>query len=224
VTATHEPVREPASEAPVRRTGVRAAWREFRRATAIDWAVMTAGRAKYLGESTSRVWLVDVVTSIGLQMVFAVRVMRLFRDGRFRLGAKIMSRVIRHLYAAEIHWDAEVAPGTSVIHGNGLVISHAARIAGEGCVLFHNVTLGMGFDGDTGLMGAPTLERNVHVGPGSTLIGPIVVGEGTKLMAGSVLNQSVPPYSLVRPAPVQVVPRTASAAAAAGAADLAGQG
>jgi serine acetyltransferase len=65
----------------------------------------------------------------------------------------------------------------------------------------------MGIDPETGAMGAPTLERNVHVGPGATLIGPILVGEGTKIMAGSVLNRSVPPNSLVRPAPVDVVVR-----------------
>jgi serine O-acetyltransferase len=148
-----------------------------------------------------------VVTKIGPQMVYAVRVMRLLRDAGLRTSARVVSRLIRHAYAAEIHWDAELAPGTSVIHGNGLVVSHAARVA-EGCVLFHNVTLGVGVDPETGDIGAPTLERHVHVGPGATLIGPITVGEGSKVMAGSVLDRSVPPYSLVRPAPVEVVPRT----------------
>lgn len=190
-----------------------AAWADFRHALATDWSVMTEGRAKYLGEGRSRWWLADVVTKIGLQMVYAVRVMRLLRDSGLRTGARVASRVIRHAYAAELHWDAEFAPGVSVIHGNGLVVSHAARV-GEGCVLCHNVTLGMGVDPLTGEMGAPTLERNVHVGPGATLLGPIVVGEGSKVMAGSVLAQSVPPNSLVRPAQAEVVVRERARGAA----------
>ena len=183
-----------------------AAWSDFRRTTRIDFETMTEGRAKYLAETAPRRWIADVTTNIGFQMVFAIRVMRLLRDSGLRLFAKIASRVIRHLYAAEIHWDAEFAPGMSVVHGNGLVVSHAARV-GEACVLFHNVTLGMGLDAETGEMGAPTLERNVHVGPGATILGPVVLGEGTKVMAGAVLNRSVPPYSLVRPAAAEVVPR-----------------
>jgi serine acetyltransferase len=183
-----------------------AAWSNFRQAVRTDHEVMSEGRAKYLGESRSRSWLGDLVTKIGAQMVFSIRVMRLFRDCGLGLFARVASRFIRHFYGAEIHWDAEIAPGTSIIHGNGLVVSHAARV-GEGCVLFQNVTLGVGIDPLTGAMGAPRLGRNVHVGPGATLIGPIHVGEGSKVMAGSVLNQSVPPQSLVRPAAVEVTPR-----------------
>jgi serine acetyltransferase/glycosyltransferase involved in cell wall biosynthesis len=183
-----------------------AAWLAFRDAVRTDHAVMTAGRTKYLGESSSRSWLVDHVTMIGAQLVFAIRVMRLLRDCGMRTLARVASRLIRHVYCAEIHWDAEIAPGMSIIHGNGLVISHAARL-GEGCVLFHNVTLGVAMDPETGRIGAPVLGRNVHVGPGATIIGPIEVGEGSKVMAGAVLYRSVPPNSLVRPAPVEITRR-----------------
>jgi len=189
------------------RAGPMAAWSNFRRATRIDFAVNTEGRAKYLAEAPGRSWIGYVITNIGFQMVFAIRVMRLLRDSGLRLFAKFASRMIRHMYAAEIHWDAEFAPGLAIIHGNGLVVSHAAKV-GEGAVLFHNVTLGVGIAADTGEMGAPTLERNVHVGPGSTLLGPVVLGEGSKVMAGSVLNRSVPAQSLVRPAEAEILPRS----------------
>jgi len=73
-----------------------------------------------------------------------------------------------------------------------------------GCILFQNVTLGFGNDPDTKQPGAPLLERNVHVGIGATLYGPIVVGEATKIMAGCVLSRSVPARSIVE-APVPQV-------------------
>jgi serine O-acetyltransferase len=122
----------------------------------------------------------------------------------------VASRLIRHLYGAEIHWNAEVADGVSIVHGNGLVLSHQARV-GPGCILFHNVTLGVGLDPVTRESGAPTLGKDVHVGPGATLLGPIHVGDGTKVMAGAVLTHSVPPNSLVKPAPVEVSVRRSAA-------------
>ena len=56
----------------------------------------------------------------------------------------------------------------------------------------------------TKLGGAPLLEKNVHVGIGATLYGPITVGEGTKIMAGCVLSRSVPARSIVEAPTPQV--------------------
>src|SRR5690606_22927250 len=107
--------------------------------------------------------------------------------------------LIRHLYGAEIHWKAQIAPGVSIVHGTGLVISHAARVD-AGCILFQGVTLGESVDAATGAIGAPHLGADVHVGPGASLLGPIVVGARSKVGAGAVLMQSVAASSLVMPA------------------------
>ncbi len=151
---------------------------------------------------------VDLVTKIGFQTAAATRLMQLFVDLRLPLLPQATSRMIRLVYNTEIHWEADIDPGLMIVHGTGLIISHAARV-GAGCILFQNVTLGESTDAKSRQVGAPTLERNVHVGPGSTLLGPITVGEGSKIMAGSVLAVSVPPYSLVRPAESVVVARKA---------------
>jgi serine acetyltransferase/glycosyltransferase involved in cell wall biosynthesis len=142
----------------------------------------------------------DAVKKIGFQLMIAYRVMRFFRRAGLELGAQFMSRTIRHAFASDVHWDAELEPGIVIVHGFGLAISYAARVR-HGAILFQNVTLGYGPDPETKEGGAPLLEKNVHVGIGATLFGPIVVGEGTKIMAGCVLNRSVPPRSIVE-APV----------------------
>jgi serine acetyltransferase/glycosyltransferase involved in cell wall biosynthesis len=184
-------------------------WHDLR----ADYVALIGHRAKYNRDKlTLRQLPQDLVRKIGVQMMATVRVMDLLRDTRMELGAQVVSRLIRHLYGAEIHWDASFAPGVTIIHGSGLVVSHAARIA-EGCILFHNVTLGEGIDADTRRVGAPTLERNVHVGPGAILLGPIIVGEGSKIMAGAVLTRSVPPFSLVKPADISIMPRRSDARA-----------
>jgi serine acetyltransferase len=69
------------------------------------------------------------------------------------------------------------------------------------------VTLGEGRDGDTQSVGSPTLEKDVHIGPNAVILGPIRVGEGTKIMATSVLTQSVPKGSLVSPGDTKISPR-----------------
>ncbi|MGC4093499.1 MAG: hypothetical protein QM756_37495 [Polyangiaceae bacterium] len=166
-------------------------------------------RAKYHSDKIPNSALPGALISrIGLQMLAAVRVMQALNQSKLPLLPRVASRLIRHVYGAEIHWDARIAPGISVVHGNGLVISKDATVA-PGCILFQNVTLGQGIDPESRVVGGPTLEQDVQVGPGATLIGPIRVGEGTKIMAGAVLTRSVPPRSLVRPPESLVVSRDA---------------
>lgn len=150
----------------------------------------------------------DAVRKIGYQLMVAYRVMRFFRDSGLGLGAQFMSRLIRHAFASDIHWDAELEPGTVIVHGFGLAISYAAKVR-AGSILYQNVTLGYGLDPDTKAPGAPLIERDVHIGVGATLFGPVVVGEGTKIMANCVVNRSVPPRSIVEAPVPHVVARKA---------------
>lgn len=158
----------------------------------------------------------DALQRIGFQMMIAYRVMRFLWGGGDRLTAKIVSRLIRHGYGADLHWLAELEPGVIIVHGQGLIVSHAARV-GTGSILFQHVTLGESIHPDTRLVGAPTLEEGVHVGPGATLLGPITIGARSKLMAGVVVTRSVPPDSIVE-APEAVVRPRGVAAPAGGAA------
>lgn len=188
----------------------RATWAAIR----ADHDATRRQRRKYHGEEipAGRIW-VDLVRKVGFQMLAWYRVMRFFRESRVPLVPQVISRLIRHLYGAEIHWDARIEPGISVVHGVGLVLSHAA-VVGSGCILFQNVTLGESVDGASGTIGAPRLGRDVHVGPGATLLGPISVGEGTKVMAATVLMRSVPPRSLVQAPEAAVVARRPAGALA----------
>jgi serine O-acetyltransferase len=139
-------------------------------------------------------------------MMASVRLMQSLEAAQIPLLPQVVSRLIRHFYGAEIHWRAAIAPGVSLIHGTGLVVSHSAHVA-PGCILFQHVTLGEGIHPETRQVGAPRLGLDVHVGPGATLIGPIEIGDRTKIMAGAVVTRSVPPDSLVRPAEAVVTRR-----------------
>jgi serine O-acetyltransferase len=185
------------------------AFKNFVDAVRADYGSVQKNRAKYHKQEVPLTRMpIDFVRKVGFQTATMIRVMTLLRDLGIPVAPMVVSRAIRHLYSAEVHWDAKIAPGISIVHGVGLVISHAATV-GEGCILFHNVTLGEGVDPVTREIGAPILEKNVHIGPGACLIGPIRVGEGTKIAAGAVLTRSVPPGSLVK-APEAVVSERAA--------------
>jgi serine O-acetyltransferase len=150
----------------------------------------------------------DLVTRIGFQILVAYRAMRFFVDARVPLAPQIASRSIRHVYGSDIHWDAQIEPGVVIVHGMGLAVSSAARVE-RGAILFQNVTLGMSVDPVTRVAGAPVVERDVHVGAGSTLIGPITIGARSKVTANCFVRTSIPADSLVEaPAPI-VSPRGA---------------
>lgn len=148
----------------------------------------------------------DLVTHVGFQQLAVFRIAQAMYRCRLTPLAMVVSRLIRHLYGAEMHWAADVQPGVVLVHGTGLVISREASVGG-GAVLSQHVTLGISRDRSTGRTGAPTLQPNVHVAPGAVLLGPIVVGEGTKVGANAVLDTSVPPFSLVQPAAAVVTER-----------------
>jgi serine O-acetyltransferase len=79
-------------------------------------------------------------------------------------------------------------------HGMGVVIGETAEI-GEEVTLYQGVTLG-----GTGFAAGkrhPTVEDNVTIGAGANLLGPINVGHGSKIGAGTVVIHDVPPNSTV---------------------------
>jgi serine acetyltransferase len=190
--------------------GLRSALATYRHNLREDFDVLRRARAKYMDDHIAeRAYPLELTKRIGLQTMAAIRTMHLFRDAGLGLAAQVTSRLIRHVYGAEIHWQSRWAPGVIVVHGNGLVVGSGANIE-SGCALHQNVTLGDAYDPATGRNLGPRLERDVHVGPGCSVIGSLTVGAQSKLMAGSVLDRSVEARSLVRPAPVQISRRAAT--------------
>jgi len=106
------------------------------------------------------------------------------------LAPRILSVLARWWTGIEIHPAARIGRGLFIDHGAGVVIGETAEI-GDGCTLFHNVTLG-----GTGKQHGkrhPTLEDRVYVGTGAVLLGPIRVGHDSKIGANSfVIMHDVP--------------------------------
>jgi serine O-acetyltransferase len=126
---------------------------------------------------------------------------RLHRWG-FRGPARLISNVSRFLTGIEIHPGAKIGEGFFIDHGMGVVIGETSEI-GDNVTLHQGVTLGG--TSTQRVKRHPTLKDNVMVGVGAQLIGDITIGENSKVGAGSVVIDSVPPNATVVGVPGRVV-------------------
>jgi len=104
--------------------------------------------------------------------------------------ARMLSNIARLLTGIEIHPGARIGRRFFIDHGMGVVIGETAVI-GDDCTLYHGVTLG----GTSWQKGKrhPTLANNVVVGAGAKVLGPIEIGEGSRIGSNAVVVKDVPP-------------------------------
>ena len=126
---------------------------------------------------------------------------RLWRSG-WRFAARLLSWLARFLTNVDIHPGATIGRRLFIDHGAGVVIGETAAI-GDDVTLYHGVTLG----GTTWSSGKrhPTLENGVVVGAGAKILGPIVIGSGTRIGANSVVVKSAPPGVSLVGIPARIV-------------------
>ena len=125
----------------------------------------------------------------------------LWRNRLLFLG-RFISNIGRFFTGIEIHPSAKIGGGFFIDHGMGVVIGETTEI-GENCTIFQGVTLG-GVSLDKGKR-HPTLMDNVIVGAGATILGPVTIGSNSRIGAGSVVVNEVPPDSTVLGIPGRVV-------------------
>ena len=109
-------------------------------------------------------------------------------------GFKWLGRFISHfsrlLTGIEIHPAAKIGRGVFIDHGMGVVIGETAEV-GDGCTIYHGVTLG-GTSLYKGAKRHPTLGKNVVVGAGAKVLGGFTVEDGAKIGSNAVVTKPVP--------------------------------
>ncbi|MDO4608839.1 MAG: serine O-acetyltransferase EpsC [Clostridia bacterium] len=102
----------------------------------------------------------------------------------------------------EIHPGATIGRRLVIDHGTGIVIGETAEI-GDDVLIYQGVTLG-GTGKDVGKR-HPTVCNGVMISAGSKVLGPITIGENSRVAAGAVVLKDVPPNSTVVGVPARVV-------------------
>lgn len=126
---------------------------------------------------------------------------KLYLKGHY-FRARLVSQRATRKTGIEIHPGATIGRGLFIDHGSGVVIGETA-IIGDNVTLYQGVTLG-GTGKETGKR-HPTIKDNVMISAGAKLIGSFTVGENSKIGAGSVVLEDVPPNCTVVGVPGRVV-------------------
>lgn len=126
-----------------------------------------------------------------------------YLKGHFFRARLISQRAVRRT-GIEIHPGATIGKGLFIDHGNGVIIGETT-IIGDNCTLYQGVTLG-GTGKEHGKR-HPTLGNNVMVSAGAKVLGSFKIGDNSKIGAGSVVLEEVPPNSTVVGVPGRVVRR-----------------
>jgi len=137
----------------------------------------------------------------GLHAIWMHRVAHYLHTHDVPLVPRLISMLARALTGVEIHQGAQIGKGFFIDHGMGVVIGETAEI-GDNVTLFQGVTLG-GTGKEKGKR-HPTIEDNVVIAAGAKVLGPITVGESSKVGAQSVVLQDVPPNCTVVGVPGRV--------------------
>lgn len=128
---------------------------------------------------------------------------KLYKHKMYFLARYISQRAVRRT-GIEIHPGAVIGEGLFIDHGTGVIIGETT-IIGNNVTLYQGVTLG-GTGKEHGKR-HPTIKDNVMISAGAKVLGSFTVGENSKIGAGSVVLEEVPPNCTVVGVPGRVVKR-----------------
>jgi serine O-acetyltransferase len=120
---------------------------------------------------------------------------------RVPLLPRLFDGLVFLLFNTVLHHTTEVGKGTKCAYRGMSVLVHRRCRIGRNVYLGAHVVLG----GRSGHEDVPVVEDDVFIGPNSTVLGPIVIGRGTTIGAGSVVLESTAPGSTVAGVPAKPI-------------------
>ena len=138
----------------------------------------------------------------GFQAVQAHRIGHwLWQEKRRELAYFVQMRVSER-FGVDIHPGARVGQGIMIDHAHSIVIGETA-VVGDNVSMLHSVTLGgTGKEDDDR---HPKIGDGVLIGAGAKVLGNIQVGHCSRIAAGSVVLEDIPPMKTVAGVPARIV-------------------
>ncbi|MGB0967688.1 MAG: serine O-acetyltransferase [Halocynthiibacter sp.] len=138
----------------------------------------------------------------GFQAIQAYRIGHaLWVEGRKDLAYFFQMRV-SEAFGIDIHPGARIGRGIMIDHAHSIVIGETA-VVGNNVSMLHSVTLGGTGKEDEDRH--PKIADGVLIGAGAKVLGNIKVGHCSRIAAGSVVLQEVPPCKTVAGVPAKIV-------------------
>ncbi|MFZ3230514.1 MAG: serine O-acetyltransferase [Pseudobdellovibrio sp.] len=138
----------------------------------------------------------------GPRAVFIHRIAHFLYAIKLFFIARLVADISRTITGIEIHPGATLGRRLVIDHGVGCVIGETAEI-GDDCIIFHGVTLGgLKFEDKKR---HPTVGNRVLIGAGAKVLGPIKIGDDSRIGANAVVMKEVPNgATVVAPASIQL--------------------
>ena len=138
----------------------------------------------------------------GYQATQAYRVgHHLWMQGHRDLAYFVQMRV-SEIFGVDIHPAAKIGKGIMIDHAHSIVIGETA-VVGDNVSMLHSVTLGG--TGKEEEDRHPKIGDGVLIGAGAKVLGNIKVGNCSRIAAGSVVLEEVPPCKTVAGIPARIV-------------------
>ena len=150
-----------------------------------------------------------ILTYPGVKAVFFHKISNFFYIAGFDLIARIISQSIRFFTGIEIHPGAKIGKNLFIDHGMGVVIGETSEI-GNNVTIYHAVTLGgiapsIDSDNQRNEKRHPTIGDDVVIGSGAQIIGPVYVGNGSRIAANAVVVNDVSENSTMIGIPAKAI-------------------
>ena len=144
-----------------------------------------------------------ILTYPGVKAVFFHQISNFFYKAGFDLIARIISQTIRFFTGIEIHPGAKIGKNLFIDHGMGVVVGETSEIG-------DNVTLGgsspsIDSERQRHEKRHPTIGNDVVIGSGAQIIGPIKVGNNSRIAANAVVVKDVPENATMVGIPARAV-------------------
>lgn len=111
------------------------------------------------------------------------------------LSGRIARTLLISGYSCDVSAGATIRGALHLPHPIGIVMGAGVRVYGD-ATIFQHVTLGANGKGQY-----PEIHHDVRIFPHAVVVGDVAVGEGARVGAGSFVEMSVPPGSVVRRCP-----------------------
>ncbi|WP_432775784.1 serine O-acetyltransferase [Brevibacillus gelatini] len=151
-------------------------------------------QAVFERDPAARSVLEVVMTYSGLHAIWGHRIAHKLWKAKWYTLARVVSQVTRFFTGIEIHPGARIGRGLFIDHGMGVVIGETCEI-GDNVTIYQGVTLG-GTGKEKGKR-HPTIGNDVIIATGAKVLGSFKIGDNSKIGAGAVVLQEVPPNSTV---------------------------
>lgn len=160
-------------------------------------------KATFVGDPSARSHDEIIFSFPGIKAIMIYRIAHLLHEMKIPILPRNMTEYAHATTGIDIHPGAEIGESFVIDHGTGVVIGETTEI-GKNVRVYQGVTLGahsLPIDAGKRMKGMkrhPTIEDNVIIYSGATILGGnTVIGEGSIIGGNVWLTESVPPKTKV---------------------------